>query len=262
MGIMNTKLGRFCAALAVASSVSFAAMPAKADVIQLGFILDGSGSIGSGNWNTIRTGLANAINLIPLQGENTYEISIVQFGSSATAHVSNYVITDAASRTALSTQVAGIAFQNGGSTNYTLAFNTMTATLANTIQGADKTYVNFATDGANNSGTNPGGAFAAMLAAGVDNVSVEGIGVSAALKTTLMNEYCHPGPCVDLGVNAANFPNQGFYIGVANAQGYADAISNKVRIVTEQNDVPEPQILSLLGLGLLGMTFLRRRKEV
>lgn len=261
MGIMNTKLGRFCAALAVASSVSFAAMPAKADVIQLGFILDGSGSIGSSNWNTIRTGLANAINLIPLSDGNTYEISVVQFGSAATAHVSNYVITDAASRTALSTQVAGIAYQSGGSTNYTLAFNTMTATLANTIQGADRTYVNFATDGAHNTGGAPLTAFANMLAAGVDNVSIEGIGVTSTLKTTLMNNYCHPGPCIDLSVGSANFPDQGFYIGVANAQGYADAIGNKVRIVTGQ-PVPAPQVLSLLGLGLLGMTFLRRRKEV
>lgn len=260
MGIMNTKLGRFCAALAIAGSVGLTAAPARADVIQLGFILDGSGSIGSGNWNIIRTGLANAVNLIPLAGEDTYEVSIVQFGSTAQTEVANYTITDVASRTALSTIVAGLAYMNGGSTNFNAAFTQMASVLGNTIQGADASYVNFATDGQQNSGGTGVAQRDALIALGVDNISVEGIG-NGVDQNDLMNNFCYPSSCIDItGGGSANFPGQGFYVGVANAQGYAAVIGNKVRIVTGQ-PVPEPQMISLLGLGLLGLVMLRRRKS-
>ena len=46
---------------AAVCAMTLAVQPARADVIQLGFILDGSGSIGSSNWNIIRQGLADAV---------------------------------------------------------------------------------------------------------------------------------------------------------------------------------------------------------
>lgn len=49
MAIFSKKFGQLCVGLAVAASIGIAAAPAKADTIQLGFILDRSGSIGAGN---------------------------------------------------------------------------------------------------------------------------------------------------------------------------------------------------------------------
>ena len=46
--------------LAIAAGM-VTATPAQATV-QLGFLLDSSGSIGASNWTTITTGLGNAIN--------------------------------------------------------------------------------------------------------------------------------------------------------------------------------------------------------
>jgi hypothetical protein len=96
-----------------------------------------------------------------------------------------------------------------------------------------------------------------MVAAGIDNISIEGIGVTAANATFLQDELCFPGPCD--ATAPYNFPSQGFYIGVANAEGYANAIGNKIAIVTEQ--IPEPASLAILGMGLLGIGAARRLRR-
>ena len=115
-------------------------------------------------------------------------------------------------------------------------------------------YLNFATDGAPNE---PGGVVAAtlagiaardaLIAAGIDNIGIEGIGIGAAGALLLQNSFCYPQACDT--TQPFNFPAQGFYIGVADAQGYVDAIGNKIQVVT--TPVPEPTSMLLFGSGLL-----------
>ena len=244
--------------------VAMSPMTATAGTIQLGFILDGSGSISAGDWTTITSGLASAINLIPFGGADTYEVSVVQFSTAASSYgaATRILITDATSRSNLSTFIGGLG-QLGGSTNYQAGFATMQSILAPTIGAAEASYVNFATDGEANTCTSGTVATCgvnarnALIAAGVDNISIEGIGVSTTAANTLKSSYCHPGPCDDTA--PFNFPTQGFYIGVANAAQYATAIQNKVRIVT--NQTPEPGTIALAGLALAGLGMARRRKQ-
>lgn len=271
MNSFGNKLRKTCVAAAIAASFGFAGT-AQADRIQLGFILDGSGSITAGEWTTIVNGLASAINLIPVGGSDTYEVSVVQFSTNAStyAQASNILITDSTVRGNLASFVAGLT-QLGNNTNYEIAFNAMKNVLNNTIAQAAYSYVNFATDGEPNtcgltSFTSPGLAGSqacavsglnAMLGIGVDNVSIEGIGVSASAKTFLTGSICTPQPCDDTA--PFNFPTQGFYVGVANATEYATAVENKVRTVTGQ--IPEPATLALMGVALAGIGFARRREK-
>jgi hypothetical protein len=263
---MNTR-SRFHAAAAGVALALGAAMPVQAGVIQLGFVLDRSGSIGQTDWNTIVNGLSTAVGLIPVGGSDTYEVSVVTFSGTATININSVVVADPAARTALATQIGGLTTAyNGGTTNYSDALAKMNTALTDavgttgftTAGAAAASYVNFATDGEPNpSSANGIAERTTLLANGIDNISIEGIGITASAANFLKDSICYPGPCDDASPYN-NFPTEGFYVGVANAQGYADAIGNKIRVVTLQ--VPEPGTMLLLGASLLGFGFARRRK--
>lgn len=261
--IRKLTAGAFAAAvLALSPTVSSAA------TVQLGFILDESGSIAASEWQILRSGLASAINLIPVAGPDSYYLSIVTFDGDANQRLDNTLVT-AANRAGLAAAVLGYV-QGAGATNYEAAFKGMDAALGNSNL-YDFSYVNFATDGDPNTcgypsatGT-PGlaGSQACAIvgktqltASGVDNISVEGIGVSASATTFLKTSICYPQPCDDTA--PFNFPTEGFYIAVANATEYSTALQNKVRVVT--NQTPEPGSVALVGLALAAAGLARRRK--
>lgn len=255
MGFLR-KFSTVAAAFTVMAGIAFSAPSARAGVIQLGFILDSSGSIGAGNWNTIKTGLSSALtSLVPTNSQ--YEISVVNFSNTANLEVDHVLIDSASTLSTVATIINNMAFI-GSTTNMAAAFNVMTTTLQHSSQTIDASYVNLATDGVPYGGANAVidtiAARNDMVDAGIDNISIEAIG-SGVDPGFLQNDICYPGPCDT--TSPYNFPTQGFYMAVADANAYTVAIQQKVAIVT--NQVPEPGMVAIFGLGILGLAGLRRR---
>ena len=261
--------------LTAASAMAFAAgivAPSSAQaalVAQLGFILDESGSIGSTNWNTIRSGLASAISTY-LPADGSYEISVVKFSDNAEVVVDHVLVTDTTSLASVVAAISGAVYISGG-TNMAAGFDLMASVLQGSSNWsiAGSAYVNLATDGQPNLPTNDSTGRSAAIASrdtlisttgggvGVDNFSIEGIG-SGVDTSFLQGSVCYPGPCDT--TSPYNFPSQGFYIPIANASEYAAAINQKIRVVTNQ-DVPEPAGLALVGVGMLGIVVARRNRN-
>lgn len=250
------KISSKIAVSAVALGMAFSAPAANAGVIQLGFIMDSSGSIGSGNWTTIKGALATAVNaLVPTDG--SYEISVVNFSNIAVTAVSSVLIDSVAARSAVASAINSMGFLNS-TTNMAAAFNAMNTALGSSALTIDHSYVNLATDGVPVGGVDPVGAAItarnALITAGVDNISIEAIG-SGVDASFLQNDICFPGPCTI--APTFSFPGNGFYIPVANAAEYASAIDNKIQIVTQQ--IPEPGMALMVMLGVVGIAAARRK---
>lgn len=241
---------------------------------QLGFLIDASGSIGSSNFSTMRSGYAAALAALPTDG--SIEVTVYTFATGSQVVVAPTVVT-AASIAGIVTAVSTMSY-TAGSTYTGAGINAITAAMlgsANFNTGL-RSIINMATDGVPNDNTgNPNAtaiaAAAAAEAAGIDALTAEALGsIDFNFLRDIVFSPTTGGPCNDCGVilaDGATPPNPmtsaPWILTVSDFNDFPTAINAKVQaiIVDPPTGVPEPGSIALFGaaLGLLAMA--RRRKS-
>lgn len=225
---------------AVAGALLFISGSAQAALINraLSIVIDGSGSISSGEFNLQKNAYANVLgdgSVMPADG--SVIINLVQFASGTRLELGALRIEDETDRATLVGAINAMG-QLGGSTNIgggiTLGYTEMDALLAS-IPAVDfdidfAKLIDVSTDGFHNTGTDPRTATQSANAAGYGFVNCLGIGAGADCSW-------NDGYGADFAANS-----------FAELQPVLEA---KVR--SELGTVPAPATLALFALGLIGL---------
>ncbi len=248
---------------------SLAGGAAAAATIDLGFSLDGSGSVGNRNFNLTRDALATALGSIPTSGDNVYRVAVTQFGTGVQTIVAPTEVTSRAILADLQNTLRGAVRITGG-TDTALAITNLRDLFVADGGLGDTTLFNITTDGQPNSQAAALAAADSVIGSGVDGLSFEGISLSLGDESDILALARPFDPDATIVTDIADIPNAtttGFVIRVNTFADYEAAIVAKIgRVVvdtgggTELPPVPVPAALPLLLTGFAGFAALRRRR--
>lgn len=249
---------------------------AQAAVYDLAFIMDESGSVGFGNYTSAMNSLATALtnSLTPaVLAQDQYNITVISFSSDADVVVSSTLVSNTTQLGAVTTAINNISF-DGSTTNYTAAFEALSAQANALTPGSAGSIINMMTDG--EPFPNSGGNSDANIAAARDDLIDDGwdaLGFEAV--TNNPDSAFLASLAFDTGgvgtTNIISDPddindplNETFVLEVSSfGDAYAAAIDAKVDAVVnpDPTPVPVPAALPLLAGGLALFGFFARRRN-
>ena len=188
--------------------------PTPATGVDLFFLVDGSGSIISSDFELQKEGLAYAINdprVIPQDG--SVSVCVIQFASYARLEVPLTTITSQSTADAISANIIAMS-QLGGSTNMAEAFDLAVTNFPSVP--AERQVIDISTDGYPDDETTTNNARDAALAAGFDEVWAIGVGLSPGSSgEVFLQQLVHSGD----------------YMYATDFQDFKDEIEKKIGVI-------------------------------
>lgn len=249
-------LNKFKALLAAGVALgALAAAPANAQTavgLELSLLLDVSGSVDANEFALQRDGYVNAFNsaavqnaIVGLAPVGGIAVNMILWsGASEQSQVIGWTHIDTAAEAgAFATAVSGVGQAFQGLTAPGSAINFAVPLFNNNFTGT-RLVIDVSGDGQENDGTSTSAARDAAVLAGI---RINGLPIGDASLTTWYQNN------IQGGTNSFTLP-------AASFADFNAAIQQKLVAEITDTPVPEPTTMALLGMGLLGLGYVRRRR--
>jgi hypothetical protein len=237
------------------------ASTASASTLELGLAIDGSGSIGSSDFDLQIQGYQDAFSdpnfFSSTVGGSVFDniaVGVYQFASGVTEEIAFTEINNQSDADWLANEI-GLITQTGGLTNFVDSVNTISSDMLTNGIASERQVIDYSTDGVPTFGGGPLASIAAADAAragGID--AINALGVGSGVNVGFLEGFSDAD-------NLDPGDNSGFVQTVDSFDAFGPAIEAKLEREIQTQPIPEPEVGLVAALALAGFVVYRRRQQ-
>ncbi|MCM8529691.1 MAG: DUF1194 domain-containing protein [Lentisphaeraceae bacterium] len=231
--------------------VAMSVISVNAEVVELGLLLDGSGSMRQAGWDAQIQAYEDIFQddfftNIVTPGDELH-VTVYQFSNNVVREIDLTHIDSDATAAAFGAQIGAFSWMDS-ITNTSNAVNDAAAYLLGNGLVSDRMILDVSTDGVPyGGGANPiGRAIQAAEDAAAEGITVNAIGIGQNITESFLDDFTSAG--------------NGFYVIANGFDEFKDSLRTK--LAREIQATPEPSSYALMLIGLFGLIMIRRRRDV